>query len=126
MRNMIDSLLNHAELMKTAGEVTLLPEDVEGAPVRPTCFFYHRTKRYNVTIAYRRQGDNSVVYGAAFCRPGDQFSKHRGREIALGRMETYNYVIRNPGGARWEVHESILDNLARQHFVPYVPDNFRP
>ena len=126
MRKMIDSIIDHAEFMNAVREVTLLPEDAGGVPQRPACFFYHRTKRYNVTIAYRRQGDNSVVYGAAFCRPADQFSKRRGREIALGRMETYDHVIRNPGGARWEVHESILDRLTRQHFVPYVPENFRP
>ena len=126
MRKMIDSLLDHAKVMNAVREVTLLPEDADGVPGRPACFFYHRTKRYNVTIAYRRQGDNSVVYGAAFCRPGDQFSKRRGREIALGRMETYDHVIRNPGGARWEVHESILDRLTRQHLNSYVPDNFRP
>ena len=126
MRKMIDSLLDHAKVMNAVREVTLLPEDAAGVPGRPACFFYHRTKRYNVTVAYRREGNNSVVYGAAFCRPEDQFSKRRGREIALGRMETYDHVIRNPGDARWEVHESILDSLTRQRFVPYAPDNFQP
>lgn len=123
MRKMIDSLIDHEEVMMPVREVTLFPE---ANPLGDTCYFYHRTKRYNVTVAYRRQEDSSVVYGAAFCRPEDQFSKRRGREIALGRMETYEHIIRHPGGARWEVHESILDRLTRQHIVPYVPDNFRP
>lgn len=118
---------NFAEAMESASMVgiavreTVLPNAAE----RSTCFFYHRTRRYNVTIAYRRRGD-TVVYGAAFCRPGDQFNKRRGREIAVGRMQTYDNYIRNPGSARWEVHDAILDRLAVREFVPYAPDNFQP
>jgi len=114
MHNFIDSLSDHAEIMNAHGHTSSYH------------FFYHRTKRYNVTIAYRRTESNSVIYGAAFCRPGDQFSKKLGRNIACGRMDTYNNCIENPGSARWEVHESILDQLTYGVVDPYVPDNFRP
>ena len=112
--------MESASMVGTAVRETVLPNAAE----RSTCFFYHRTRRYNVTVAYRRQG-NRVVYGAAFCRPGDQFSKRRGREIALGRMDTYEHYVSSPGSARWEVHEAILSGLTHQDFVPYVPENFR-
>tara|TARA_B100001094_G_scaffold149278_1_gene144507 strand:+ start:15260 stop:15640 length:381 start_codon:yes stop_codon:yes gene_type:complete len=126
MQKFIDSLCHHAEIMEAAREVTLLPENQYSASNRSICFFYHRTKRYNVTIAYQRRGDNSVVYGAAFCRPGDQFIKRRGRDIALGRMDAYDRSVLNPGGTRWEVHESILNRLTQYDSPPYVPGNFRP
>ena len=119
MGNMIESLLNHAERRES--------EDASLLPSRSgVCYFYHRSKRYNVTIAYQRRADNTVAYGASFCRPRDQFVKQRGREIALGRMCAYDHILANPGGARWEVHEAILDALTRESLVPYVPENFRP
>lgn len=89
------------------------------------CYFYHRSKRYNVTVAYYRRHDNTVAYGAAFCRPEDQFSKKRGREIAIGRLHTHNNILTNPGGSRWEVHEAILDVLTRSDLASYAPENFR-
>lgn len=119
MGNMIESLLDHAEFQAAAREI-FLPDDVG------VCYFYHRSKRYNVTVAYRRRHDNTVSYGAAFCRPEDQFVKRLGRRIAIGRMDTFEHVIQNPGASRWEVHEAILDALTRQDLTHYVPENFRP
>jgi hypothetical protein len=119
MGNMIESLLDHAEFQAAARE-TFLPDDTG------VCYFYHRSKRYNVTVAYRRRHDNTVAYGAAFCRPEDQFVKRQGRRIAIGRMDTYDHILTNPGSSRWEVHEAILDALTRLDLVPYAPENFRP
>lgn len=118
MGNVIESLLDNAELGEAPRE-TFLPNNGS------VSYFYHRTNRYNVTIAYQRRGDNTVAYGASFCRPGDQFSKRRGREIALGRMHTHDNIISKPGSARWEVHESILLQLTRSDYVSYAPENFR-
>lgn len=119
MGNMIESLLDHAEFQAAARE-TFLPKSAG------VCYFYHRSKRYNVTVAYYRRHDNTVAYGAAFCRPEDQFVKQRGREIAAGRMYAYEHTLTNPGGSRWEVHEDILDALTRKDLISYVPENFRP
>lgn len=119
MGNMIESLLDHAE-RRESEDASLLPDDTG------VCFFYHRSKRYNVTVAYLRRYDNTVAYGAAFCRPEDQFVKQRGRRIAIGRLDACENVIQNPGSARWEVHEAILDALTRQDLTHYVPENFRP
>ena len=90
-----------------------------------TCFFYHRTDRYNVTIAYERV-PGGIRYGAAFCRPEDQFHKRRGREIARGRMNTVAEPINLNGKtcARWEVHETILASLEVGDYG-YAPENFR-
>ena len=93
------------------------------------CYFYHRTSRYNVTIAYERV-TGGVRYGAAFCRPEDQFHKRRGREIARGRMELVSDAIdvgntsNGTPAARWMVHESILESIEGGRYG-YIPENFR-
>ena len=94
-----------------------------------TCYFYHRTDRYNVTIAYERV-NGGVRYGAAFCRPEDQFHKRRGREIARGRMELVSDSIdvdnvwEDTPVARWQVHESILASIESGTYG-YIPENFK-
>lgn len=91
---------------------------------RHICYFYHRTPRYNVTVAYQRGEDDLLTYGAAFCRPEDQFVKRRGRQIALGRMHTQEHEV-TAGPARWEAHEAILTELLQNREVDWVPHNFR-
>lgn len=90
------------------------------------CFFYHRTNKYNVTVAYQRDSRNSVTYGAAFCGPGDQFVKRFGREIASGRLSTVACAVDMSGtdGKRWEVHEAILESL-NSEVLGYTPENFK-
>lgn len=88
------------------------------------CFFYHRTKSYNVTIAYQQIDGGQFRFGAAFCRPEDQFSKRLGRDIAVGRMgfcEPQPLPMNNP--ARWQVHSEILKSLDG-HAYDYIPDSF--
>ena len=94
-----------------------------------TCYFYHNGT-YRVTVAYQRNPeDGSVAYGASFCRPGDQFTKTRGRQIAEGRMnlvlKSFPRVnIQNAPPERWALHEEILRRLEAQEFG-YVPTCFR-
>jgi hypothetical protein len=88
------------------------------------CYFYYRTNRYRVTVAYRRGEDNRVSYGAAFCRPEDPFVKRRGRQIAEGRMRMNgDYVSADNETPRWRVHEAILDHLSYDG-PEWVPHNF--
>lgn len=88
-----------------------------------TCYFYHRTGRYNVTIAYERV-TGGVRYGAAFCRPEDQFHKRRGRYIATQRMNMVVHPIPvGENSARWEVHESILSSMECGDYG--APENFK-
>ena len=87
------------------------------------CYFYHNGT-YRTTIAYQRNDDGTVSYGASFCRPTDQFTKQLGRKIALGRMRFQLPLIHNAPEARWALHEEILRRLeAREH--RYVPSCFR-
>ncbi len=88
-----------------------------------TCYFYHNGT-YRTTIAYQRNADGSVSYGASFCRPTDQFTKHRGRKIAEGRMNLMVPTIKNAPAERWALHEEILRRLEAQEFG-YVPTCFR-
>ena len=87
-----------------------------------TCYFYHRDARYNTTVAWRRNDDGSVSYGAAFCRPSDPFVKSLGRKIAQGRLALTSWSSRGrlalcslPSTAapvtRRAVHEEILRNI---------------
>lgn len=92
--------------------------------MKNTSYFYHRTSHYNVTVAYRRNNDGTVSYGASFCRPTDSFSKSLGREIATGRLDIAFPTIANPPSERWALHEIILRRLENQEFG-YVPDCFR-
>lgn len=105
----------------TRKDDTVLPDPDRG----DVCYFYHRDSRYSVTVAYQRRNDNSVAYGAAFCRPEDKFVKRRGRQIALGRMQNHTSVIQDPGSTRWQVHESILSHFTGEFVANYVPNNFR-
>jgi len=88
-----------------------------------TCFFYHRSRNYNVTIAYERV-PGGIRYGASYCNPSDQFNKRRGRHIATQRM---NMVVQpitvNETSARWEVHEAILNSMECGDYG--APENFK-
>ena len=88
-----------------------------------TSYFYHRNSDFNVTIAYQRLDDGSAVYGAAFCRKGDQFSKRIGRRIAEGRMRIYEPTVSNAPTERWALHQQILDRLNFREFG-YIPETF--
>ena len=88
-----------------------------------TCYFYHNGT-YRTTIAYQRNSDGSVTFGASFCRPSDQFTKARGRKIAEGRMKCWIPTIVNAPSERWALHEEILRRLNSQEFG-YVPSCFR-
>ncbi len=88
-----------------------------------TCYFY-RNGTYRTTIAYQRNYDGSVSYGASFCRSSDQFTKARGRKIAEGRMDQMIPTIVNAPSERWALHEEILRRLEAQEFG-YVPSCFR-
>jgi hypothetical protein len=46
-----------------------------------------------ITIAYKREGDVFIRCGFAFCSPKDNFSRQRGRSVALGRLEHSNSNI---------------------------------
>lgn len=86
-------------------------------------FFYYRNKRYRVTIAYRRNENGVVEYGASFCRNTDRFVKKIGRQIAVGRMNTYFSSIEDAPTERWMLHEEILSHLEAK-LEAYVPENF--
>ena len=88
-----------------------------------SCSFYHNGT-YRTTIAYQRNSDGSVSYGASFCRSTDQFTKARGRKIAEGRMDQMIPTIVNAPSERWALHEEILRRLEAQEFG-YVPSCFR-
>lgn len=88
-----------------------------------TNYFYHRNNRYNVTIAYRRSDDGTVEYGASFCRKNERFVKRIGREIAVGRMNTYVSCIEDAPTERWMLHEEILERLEDRE-DSYVPNSF--
>lgn len=48
-----------------------------------------RRRRYPVTVAYTASEDSgqiTITMGASFCHESDRFLRHRGREIAEGRM----------------------------------------
>lgn len=88
-----------------------------------TCFFYHRGRRYNVTIAYERV-PGGIRYGASYCNPSDQFSKERGRHIAIQRMNMVVHPIAvSETSARWEVHEAILSSMECGDYG--APENFK-
>ena len=76
-----------------------------------TCYFYHRDDRYNTTVAWRRNDDGSVSYGAAFCRPSDPFVKSLGRKIAQGRLALCSLPSTAAPVTRRAVHEEILRNI---------------
>lgn len=88
-----------------------------------TCYFYHRGARYNATVAWRRNEDGSVAYGAAFCRPSDSFVKSLGRKIAQGRLNLASTSIAAPGSRRG-VYEEILRNI-KGGLHGYEPTCFR-
>jgi|15BtaG_2_1085339.scaffolds.fasta_scaffold09410_5 hypothetical protein len=94
-----------------------------------TCYFYHRpnNSKFGVTVAYKRNlVENAVIFGAAFCRKGDQFSKKRGRTIATGRLSTVPSAIALPndpeGTPRFDVHSMILSYL--ENVCDYAPQTF--
>jgi hypothetical protein len=89
-----------------------------------TCYFYNRGSRYNTTVAYRRNEDGSVTYGAAFCRPSDPFVKTMGRKIAQGRLVLANISIKNAPSFRPDLHDEILRRIENQEFG-YVPSCFK-
>lgn len=75
-----------------------------------------------VTLALLDEGDHMVSVGAAFCSPNEKsFSKSKGRQIALGRLEArrHGYVAYELGGdvTLRNLHEhpgviyTILDHL---------------
>jgi hypothetical protein len=88
-----------------------------------TCYFYNRGGRYNTTVAYRRNEDGSVTYGAAFCRPSDSFVKTMGRKIAQGRLALANISIENAPSFRPDLHNEILRRIESQEFG-YMPSCF--
>jgi hypothetical protein len=87
-----------------------------------TCFFYSNIHGYNITVAYRRSIDRAhVVYGAAFCRPSDRFTKSLGRNIAVGRMETRPYFLDIFSDmCRFDMHDEIIESIAN---LTYAPEN---
>jgi|14_taG_2_1085336.scaffolds.fasta_scaffold04189_9 hypothetical protein len=91
-----------------------------------TCYFYYREGNFNVTVAYYRDTDD-VLFGAAFCRKGDSFSKKRGKQIAEGRMNVTPAVVQLPEGPsktpRRDVHTLILEELTA---CEYAPVRFSP
>jgi hypothetical protein len=83
---------------------------------RETAYFYLRNGIYDVTFAYRRSHD-TVLFGAAFCNPKDQFSKTMGRKIAEGRMMTDQFfpqycIAIDPGSTRFQVHDMLVAALS--------------
>lgn len=87
-----------------------------------TSYFYYRSSKWNITIAYRRSTDRSrVVYGAAFCRNTDRFDKRLGRQIAEGRMqERPEVILTSNESTRLNTHFAILTHLSS---TPYAPAN---
>lgn len=99
-----------------------------------TSYFYHRDDKYAITIAYKRVDDDptvqgewrcTVVYGASFCHPKDQFSKSVGRKIAEGRMNTRGRFLgmmpwpqSSDGSTRFDVHDKILESLTWEYYTP--------
>lgn len=88
-----------------------------------TSYFYLRNDQYNATIAYQRNEDGTVSYGASFCRPTDPFVKSMGRKIAEGRL--LNNAVRVFGAApeRWSLHEQIVSSI-RDGLPGYAPRRF--
>tara|TARA_B110000211_G_scaffold68969_1_gene79653 strand:+ start:521 stop:841 length:321 start_codon:yes stop_codon:yes gene_type:complete len=76
-----------------------------------TCYFYHRGSRYNATVAWRRNEDGSIAYGAAFCRPSDSFVKSLGRKIAQGRLNLAVASCPAAPASRRDVYEEIIRNI---------------
>ena len=67
-----------------------------------------------VTLAILRQGGR-VTVGISFCSPKDQFARHRGRKIALGRAKAESVY----GFDFVEVDQTLLHNkqAAVQEFI---------
>jgi hypothetical protein len=86
----------------------------------PTSFFYYRSSKWNITVAYRRSSDRSqVIYGAAFCRLTDRFDKRLGRQIAEGRMRECTEFISTPNEpTRLNTHFAILSHLSSTTYAP--------
>jgi hypothetical protein len=83
-------------------------------------YYYTTHNGYNVTIAYARTTDRSqVVFGAAFCRPTDRFTKRMGRHIAESRMHTRpTALMLDPTMKRFDMHNFISERL---QFTGYAP-----
>lgn len=88
-----------------------------------TSYFYLRNDQYNATIAYRRNEDGTVSYGASFCRPSDTFVKTMGRKIAKGRMINNAVQVFEAPSERWSLHEKIVDSI-RLGLPGYAPRRF--
>ena len=107
-----------------------------------TSYFYHRDDNYAITIAYKRVDNDcttqgkwrcTVMYGASFCHPKDQFSKAVGRKIAEGRMNTRGRFLGTMAGlseeaqTRFAIHDKILESLTWEHYTPsqfFYPPRF--
>lgn len=83
-------------------------------------YYYTTHNGYNVTIAYMRTTDRSqVVFGAAFCRPSDRFTKRLGRHIAESRMHSRPiFLMLESDMTRFDMHNFIRERL---HFTGYAP-----
>ena len=92
-----------------------------------TNYFYYRTERYNATVAYTSTDDNKIIFGASFCRPGDNFVKKLGRQIAEGRMNSNeNWFFKSENERRCDTHSVILSYLDGRGDVSYTPKSFNP
>jgi len=89
-----------------------------------TSYFYLRNDQYNVTIAYTRNDNSTVSYGASFCRATDPFVKSMGRKIAEGRMVTNTFFVYDPPSERWQLHESIIKSICKNR-PAYSPRRFK-
>lgn len=88
-----------------------------------TSYFYLRNNEYNATIAYCQNEDDTVSYGASFCRPTDCFVKSMGRKIAKGRMNSNTFFVSNVPAERWSLHNRIISSI-REERPSYVPRRF--
>jgi hypothetical protein len=88
-----------------------------------TSYFYLRNNEYNVTVAYRRNENGTVSYGASFCRPTDSFVKSMGRKIAEGRMNSNTFFVTDVPAERWNLHDRIISSI-REARPCYVPRRF--
>ena len=82
-------------------------------------FVHYRTKQHGaLTLALKEvpgTTDPVLKVGYAFCSPRDQFSRKKGRQIAMGRLRAW--LLIPPSDDRYEIGRQFLRALREECFA---------
>ena len=84
---------------------------MESEAYAPSFMYFGRCEGQHIgitTLAFQRVGDNAGLLAAAFCAPGDQFTKSEGRAKAGGRLKSKRYAVAFKIAEGEKTHEAAI------------------